>query len=368
MVQYAAMTVIRSDEKKLKKKEDPSRVVSRVAQSEGEAREEQVMRPQRLSDILGRKDEVEAIRILIDAAKKRKESVDHILFHGPPGLGKTTFAHVVSNEMGSKIRITSGPAVERQGDLAAILTNLQDGDVLFIDEIHRLNRGIEEVLYPAMEDYVLDIVVGKGPSARSIRLNLAKFTLIGATTRIGLLSSPLRDRFGFVQRLDYFDDAAMTDIVHRVAGLTKTEIDARAAEEIAKRSRGTARVAQRLFRRVRDYAQVQYPESVIEGEHAKEALDKLGVDSMGLDELDRKILRTIIKKFTGGPVGLSTIAAAVSEELDTVSDVYEPFLMQRGLLKRTPRGRVATELAYGHLGLNVREVKDTIQSGQEKLV
>jgi Holliday junction DNA helicase RuvB len=255
--------------------------------------------------------------------------------------------------MNSQIRVTSGPAIERQGDLAAILTNIQSGDVLFIDEIHRLKRGIEEVLYPAMEDFRLDIVVGKGPSARSIRLKLPSFTLIGATTKIGALSSPLRDRFGYVQRLDYFGDGDLSQIVERAAGLLEVGIDTEAAEEIARRARGTARVALRLLKRVRDYAQVK-ADSVgkkITEDVAIEALKKIGVDDMGLDELDRKILRTIIEKFNGGPVGLSTIAASLSEEIDTISDVYEPFLLQKGLMKRTARGRVATEQAYTHLGI-----------------
>ncbi len=346
-----AMAVVKSGSKTTTQKEDHSRLVAGDVVEPVEEREDQTLRPQRLADIIGRSDECDALKILIDAAQKREESVDHILFYGPPGLGKTTFAHVVTHEMNSQMRVTSGPAIERQGDLAAILTNLHDGDVLFIDEIHRLSRGVEEVLYPAMEDYKLDIVVGKGPSAKSIRLKLARFTLIGATTRIGMLSSPLRDRFGFVQRLDYFSDEAMAEIVHRVARLLDVEIDAQAAKEIAMRSRGTARVAQRLFRRVRDYVQVRHAGEVIKDVYAREALDKLGIDPLGLDDLDRRILRIIIEKFGGGPVGLSTIAAAVSEELDTISDVYEPFLMQKGLLKRTSRGRVATKGSYEHIGL-----------------
>jgi holliday junction DNA helicase RuvB len=347
------MAVVRSAKKKDtgSGKDEDTRVVTGDTQDGVEVQEEQSLRPQTLGDIIGRVDEGAALKVLIDAAQKRNESVDHILFHGPPGLGKTTFAHVISNEMGSKIRVTSGPAIERQGDLAAILTNLESGDVLFIDEIHRLNRGVEEVLYPAMEDFKLDIVVGKGPSARSIRLNLSRFTLIGATTRIGMLSSPLRDRFGFIQRLDYFSDDAIAEIIERVARLLEVEITNEATLEVAKRSRGTARIAQRLFRRVRDFSQVHYPGDPIEDTVAREALDTLGVDMLGLDELDRRILRTIAEKFDGGPVGLSTIAAAVSEELDTISDVYEPFLMQKGLLKRTSRGRVVTRTAYEHLGL-----------------
>ncbi|MBN2100295.1 Holliday junction branch migration DNA helicase RuvB [Candidatus Dojkabacteria bacterium] len=329
---------------------DENRLLSGTPQDE-EEKEEVTLRPQVFGDIIGRKDECEAIRILIDAAKQRKEAVDHILFHGPPGLGKTTFAHVVANEMSSQIRVTSGPAIERQGDLAAILTNLQPNDVLFIDEIHRLKRGIEEILYPAMEDFMLDFIVGKGPSARSVRLKLAHFTLIGATTKIGSISSPLRDRFGFVQRLDYFDDSDISDLIIRAAGILSLSIDKSGAAEIARRSRGTARVAQRMLKRVRDYSQVVGSNGTIDKNMASNALDKLGVDEIGLDDLDRKILRAIIEKYSGGPVGLSTIAAAVSEELETIADVYEPFLMQKGLIKRTSRGRVATELAYTHLGL-----------------
>lgn len=361
VVQYAAMTVVRSGQKKKKVQEDNERVVAGVAQDNSEEQDEQSIRPKELKDIIGRKEECDSLKVLIKAAKKRGENVDHILFHGPPGLGKTTFAHVVSNEMGTNIRITSGPAIERQGDLAAILTNLQEGDVLFIDEIHRLHRGVEEVLYPAMEDYKLDIVVGKGPSARSIRLKLAKFTLVGATTRIGMLSSPLRDRFGFIQRLDYFDDEAMAEIVERVARLLETEIEPDATREIATRSRGTARIAQRLFRRVRDYSLVHHGTVPIEASVACEALDKLGVDELGLDDLDRRILSVIVEKYDGGPVGLSTVAAAVSEELDTISDVYEPFLMQKGLLNRTPRGRVATPAAYEHLGIAQQSGDDNVQ-------
>lgn len=335
---------------------------SPLASSSPEETEELPLRPKYLRDIIGRSAECEALKILVDAARKRSESVDHILFHGPPGLGKTTFAQVVANEMGSSVRMTSGPAITRQGDLAAILTGLQDGDVLFIDEIHRLNRGVEEVLYPAMEDFRLDIVVGKGPSAKALRLTLAPFTLIGATTRVGLLSSPLRDRFGFVQRLDYFADSALVDIVKRVGLLMGVTITDDAAREIALRSRGTARIAQRLFKRVRDYAQVIRPNGQIDVVTAREALDRLGVDAMGLDELDRRILGTVIEKFEGGPVGLSTVAAAVSEELDTIAEVYEPFLIQKGLLKRTPRGRVATKAAYRHLKI---DFPGTI--GQERL-
>jgi holliday junction DNA helicase RuvB len=318
---------------------------------ETEGPEDSTFRPKSLEDVIGRKKEKEMLRILIQAAKKRGESVDHILFHGPPGLGKTTFAHVVANEMGTHIRMTSGPAIERQGDLASILTNLEKGDVLFIDEIHRLHRSIEEILYPAMEDYCLDIVAGRGPSARVVRVPLERFTLIGATTRMSMLSAPLRDRFGVVQRLDYFDDDEMVEIVERVAKKMEVDLDHDAAGEIAIRSRGTARIAQRLFRRIRDYVQVHYPGERVMLGYASSALDDLGIDSLGLDELDRRIIAIIVEKFGGGPVGLSTIAAAVAEDLDTVAEVYEPFLIQRGLIQRTARGRVATPRAYEHLGL-----------------
>lgn len=330
-------------------------LLSGSVQDGAEEKEELSLRPSKITELIGRKKECEAVNVLIKAAQSRKESVDHILFHGPPGLGKTTFAHIVAKEMNSQIRVTSGPAIDRQGDLAAILTNLQQGDVLFIDEIHRLRRGVEEILYPAMEDYKLDIVVGKGPSARSIRLKLAKFTLIGATTRIGMISSPLRDRFGFVQRLDYFEDKDIESIIERAAKILSVAIDDNGVSEVARRSRGTARIALRLLKRVRDFNEIKAGKKTVSADVAEEALDSLGVDSLGLDDLDRKILSIIIEKFAGGPVGLSTIAAAVSEELDTVSDVYEPFLIQKGLIMRTPRGRVATPLAFEHLGVKLPE-------------
>ncbi len=294
--------------------------------------------------------------IAIAAAKGRDEPLDHILLYGPPGLGKTTLAYIIAAEMGVSIRITSGPAVERSGDLAAILTNLHSQDILFIDEVHRLSRTVEEVLYPAMEDFALDLIIGKGPGAKSLRLSLPRFTLIGATTRFAMVSSPLRDRFGAVYRLDFYDQASIETILQRSARILGVEAEAGGLEEIACRARGTPRVANRLLRRVRDYAQVM-SDGVATREVAVEALSKLEVDPTGLDEVDRKVLHTIIEKFGGGPVGLETIAAAISEEADTIMDVYEPYLLQLGFLERTPRGRVATPLAYQHLGLPYNKEK-----------
>ena len=312
------------------------------------------LRPQRLQEYIGQ-DRVKAnMGILIEAAKGRHEPLDHVLIYGPPGLGKTTLAHVVANEMGVNIRITAGPAIERAGDLAAILTNLRQGDVLFVDEVHRLGKVVEEVLYPAMEDFCLDIVIGKGPGARNIRLKLPRFTLIGATTRLALMTAPLRARFGAVYRLDFYEPAAMRAIVERSARILGVTIDEAGIAEIARRARGTPRVANRLLRRVRDYAEVRASGEVTKAV-AQDALTLLEVDPLGLDEIDRRVLRTIIEKYDGGPVGLDTIGAALSEEPDTIMDVVEPYLLQLGFLDRTPRGRIATRLAYEHLALPYRE-------------
>ena len=308
------------------------------------------LRPRRLAEFIGQEKVKDNLKIAIEAAQQRKEPLDHILLFGPPGLGKTTLACIIAAEMGVSIRTSSGPAIERAGDLAAILTGLKREDVFFIDEVHRLGRTVEEVLYPALEDFALDLVVGKGPGARSLRITLPPFTLIGATTRFALLSSPLRERFGAVYRLDFYDETAIASIIRRSARVLKVEIEEGGVEELATRARGTPRVANRLLKRVRDYAQVR-AKGVITREVAREALSRLEVDQTGLDEVDRKVLLTIIEKFDGGPVGLETIAAAISEEPDTIMDVYEPYLLQLGFLERTPRGRLATRLAYQHLGL-----------------
>jgi Holliday junction DNA helicase RuvB len=308
------------------------------------------LRPQRLDEYIGQDRIKENLRILIEAARARGEPLDHVLIYGPPGLGKSTLAYVLANEMGVSCKITAGPAIERAGDLAAILTNLHQGDVLFVDEVHRLGRVVEEVLYPAMEDYALDIVIGKGPGARSIRLKLPKFTIIGATTRLALMTAPLRSRFGAVYRLDFYDLKSMQTIVNRSAGILGVAIDREGVEEIARRARGTPRVANRLLKRVRDYAQVRAG-GVITQVVADEALSLMEVDPLGLDDIDRRVMRTVIDKFDGGPVGLETIAAALSEEPDTIMDVVEPYLLQLGFLDRTPRGRVATRRAYEHLGI-----------------
>ena len=317
---------------------------------QGEERSEMTLRPQKLEDYIGQKKATDNLKIFIEAAKLRKEPLDHVLFYGPPGLGKTTLAGIISNEMGVDIRITSGPAIERAGDLAAILTNLNENDVLFIDEIHRLNRSVEEVLYSAMEDFALDIIIGKGPSARSIRLDIAKFTLIGATTRAGSLSAPLRDRFGVSCKFEMYTTEELKKIIGRSAELLGVTVDEQSMEEMAKRSRGTPRVANRMLKRVRDFSQVK-GNGVIDIDITQKALDALGVDHMGLESLDREILRTIIERFKGGPVGIDTIAASIGEERGTIEDVYEPYLIQAGFLHRTQKGRVVSAQAYKHLGI-----------------
>jgi Holliday junction DNA helicase RuvB len=308
------------------------------------------VRPRSFDEFIGQNRLKENLKVFIEAAKQRSEPLDHVLFCGPPGLGKTTLAHIIAVEMNSDIKVTSGPVLERPGDLAAILTNIGDGDILFIDEIHRLPRMAEEILYPAMEDYQLDIIIGQGPSARSLKLNLPKFTLVGATTRTGLLTSPLRDRFGIINRLDFYRPEDLEMILLRSAKILDTEIKEAAAAEIASRSRGTPRIANRLLRRVRDFAQVK-GSGVIEMEISETSLSAMDVDKMGFDEMDRKLLLTIIEKYSGGPVGLETLASSIREEKDTIEDVYEPYLLQEGFIERTPRGRVATHLAYEHFGI-----------------
>lgn len=329
---------------------DPHQRMASVELTEDDLSLDRSLRPKLLDDYLGQAKVKESLRILIEAARQRNDTVDHILFSGPPGLGKTTLATVVSNEMGSSIKVTSGPAIERTGDLAAILTNLEEGDVLFIDEIHRLNRMVEEVLYPALEDFALDIVVGKGPAARSIRLELPRFTLIGATTRTGLLTGPLRDRFGMAFRLNYYSPEELADIVVRSATILDVQIDREGALEIARRSRGTPRLANRLLKRVRDWAQVK-ADGFIDEDVAAQALTFFEVDSLGLDAVDNRVLQLLCEQFHGRPVGLTTLASALSEPPDTLEDVYEPYLMQQGLLVRTPKGRQATERAFHHLGI-----------------
>lgn len=319
---------------------------------EEDIRIEGSLRPQTLVDYIGQQKVKDNLKIYIEAAKQRGDALDHVLFYGPPGLGKTTLAGIIANEMGVHMKVTSGPAIEKPGEMAAILNNLQEGDILFVDEIHRLNRQVEEVLYPAMEDYAIDIMIGKGPTARSIRLDLPHFTLVGATTRAGLLTAPLRDRFGVIHRLEFYTVEELTVIIKQSAVKLAVRIDDQGAVELARRSRGTPRLANRILKRVRDFAQVKYDGTITE-EVAKVALDLMDVDKMGLDRVDRNILKTLIEKFKGGPVGLDTLAAAIGEDAGTIEDVYEPYLIQNGFINRTPRGRMVTDLAYRHFGLEI---------------
>ena len=336
--------------------EDEKRIIT-PQQREEEDNLDESLRPNKLKYYIGQEKVKEKLNIFVQAAKNRGEALDHVLLYGPPGLGKTTLANIIANELNVNIQTTSGPAIERPGDLASILTNLQENDVLFIDEIHRLNKMVEEVLYPAMEDYSLDIMIGKGPSARSVRLDLASFTLVGATTRAGLLSSPLRDRFGVINRLEFYNNEELTQIVVRSARILDIEIKEDGASEIARRSRGTPRISNRLLKRVRDYAQVK-ADGIITSEVVNQALKLLEIDELGLDNFDRKLLETIIIKFDGGPVGLKTMAASISEECETIEDVYEPYLLQIGFIERTPRGRVASTAAYDHLDIKNKNDDD----------
>lgn len=330
---------------------DTKRRIISTAVSEEDIRNDDTLRPKLLTDYIGQKKAKEMMKVYIEAAKGRKEPLDHVLLYGPPGLGKTTLAGIIANEMGVHIKITSGPAIEKPGDVAAILNNLKEGDVLFVDEIHRLNRQVEEVLYPAMEDFAIDVVIGKGAASKSIRLELPKFTLIGATTRAGMLSAPLRDRFGVVNRLEYYTLAELETIIMRSAKVLGVKIEKEAALEMAKRSRGTPRLANRLLKRVRDFAEVKY-DGKLTKDVAAEVLTLLNIDSYGLDHIDRQILTTMIEKFSGGPVGLETIAVSIGEDTATIEDVYEPYLIQSGFIARTQRGRIVTDLAFTHLGLN----------------
>lgn len=334
----------------------PERLVS-AAQQSGDGRVDYALRPRTLNEMLGQDRLRDKMQILVEAARQREEALDHVLLYGPPGLGKTTLSHILANEMQGNLKVTAGPVIERQGDLAAILTNLRQGDILFIDEIHRLRQAIEEILYPAMEDYALDIVVGSGPGARNIRLKLPRFTVIGATTRLALITAPLRARFGVVERFDFYDTPALEQIVNRAAAALEMPIDPAGTLEIARRSRGTPRVALRLLRRVRDYAQVR-ADGYVDQEVARLGLALLEIDELGLDDLDRRVLDAIIVKFGGGPVGLETLAASISEEGDTIMDVVEPYLLQLGYLDRTPRGRVATRAAYAHMRIDYPERLD----------